>query len=195
MTTILIAVLFVLQLLSFYFIIILNTKLAKFKDLENKQERLMREMDDTISLYLAEMKDENNRLIQELQAVPIPEPEVKTTYAVQQVKKQQKEQDYQFSQTEQEKTVLAPTSHDSEPRILVSKNIAANAYSRQQQAGVTVSSTSQTKDVMLQKEEPKPETVEQQIVQLAKQGKTAEEIAKQLQKGKTEIELLLKFHS
>ncbi|MET4559156.1 hypothetical protein ABIA69_000299 [Lysinibacillus parviboronicapiens] len=194
MTTILIAVLFVLQLLSFYFIIILNTKLAKFKDLENKQERLMREMDDTISLYLAEMKDENNRLIQELQAVPIPEPEVKTTYAVQQVKKQQKEQDYQFS-PEQEKTVLAPTSHDSEPRILVSKNIAANAYSRQQQAGVTVSSASQTKDVMLQKEEPKPETVEQQIVQLAKQGKTAEEIAKQLQKGKTEIELLLKFHS
>ncbi len=90
---------------------------------------------------------------------------------------------------------MAPTSHDSEPRILVSKNIAANAYSRLQQAGVTVSSASQTKDVMLQKEEPKPETVEQQIVQLAKKGKTAEEIAKQLQKGKTEIELLLKFHS
>jgi len=56
MTTILIAVLFVLQLLSIYFIIILNTKLAKFKDLEKKQERLMREMDDSISLYLAEMK-------------------------------------------------------------------------------------------------------------------------------------------
>ncbi len=107
MTTILIAVLFVLQLLSFYFIIILNTKLAKFKDLENKQERLMREMDDTISLYLAEMKDENNRLIQELQAVPKPEPEVKTTYAVQQVKKQQKEQDYQFSDRTRENCIGA----------------------------------------------------------------------------------------
>ena len=69
MTTILIAVLFFLQLISFYFLIILNTKLAKFKDLEKKQERLMREMDDTISVYLAEMKDENDRLIKELQSV------------------------------------------------------------------------------------------------------------------------------
>ncbi|ACA39179.1 hypothetical protein Bsph_1581 [Lysinibacillus sphaericus C3-41] len=51
MTTILIAVLFFLQLLTFYFLIILNTKLAKFKDLEKKQERLMSEMDDTISVY------------------------------------------------------------------------------------------------------------------------------------------------
>lgn len=73
MTTILIALLFFLQLLSFYFLIILNTKLAKFKDLEKKQERLMREMDDTITAYLAEMKDENDRLIKELQNVKQPE--------------------------------------------------------------------------------------------------------------------------
>ncbi|QDQ01759.1 hypothetical protein FOH38_15425 [Lysinibacillus fusiformis] len=193
MTTILIAVLFVLQLLSFYFIIILNTKLAKFKDLENKQERLMREMDDTISLYLADMKDENNRLIQELQAVP--KAEIKT-HAVQQAEEivQHKEQGYKKSQTKVEETELAATNRASEPRILVSKNIVANAYSRQQQAGVTVQTTSQAKDVTI-KEELKPITVEQQVVQLAKQGKTAEEIAKQLQKGKTEIELLLKFHS
>lgn len=69
MATILITILFFLQLLSFYFLIILNTKLAKFKDLEKKQERLMREMDDTISVYLADMKDENDRLIQELHSV------------------------------------------------------------------------------------------------------------------------------
>lgn len=37
-------------------------------------------------------------------------------------------------------------------------------------------------------------TVEQQALELTKQGKSVEEIAKQLQKGKTEIELLLKFH-
>ncbi|EON73322.1 hypothetical protein [Lysinibacillus sphaericus] len=193
MTTILIAVLFVLQLLSFFYIIILNTKLAKFKDLEHKQERLMREMDDTISLYLVDMKDENNRLIQALQVVP--KPEVKT-HTVQQDEEivQPKEQDHKPGQTEVDEALLPPTSIDSEPRVFVSKNIVANAYSRQKQAGVTVQTVSQAKDVTL-KEEPQPVTLEQQVVQLAKQGKTAEEIAKQLQKGKTEIELLLKFHS
>lgn len=129
----------------------------------------MREMDDTISLYLADMKDENNRLIQELQAVP--KAEIKT-HAVQQAEEivQHKEQGYKKSQTKVEETELAATNRASEPRILVSKNIVANAYSRQQQAGVTVQTTSQAKDVTI-KEELKPITVEQQVVQLAKQGK------------------------
>lgn len=43
-------------------------------------------------------------------------------------------------------------------------------------------------------EKEKMLTVEQQALELTKQGKSVEEIAKQLQKGKTEIELLLKFH-
>lgn len=191
MTTILIAVLFVLQLLSFYFIIILNTKLAKFKDLEKKQERLMREMDDSISLYLAEMKDENNRLIQALQVVPKPE---KTTGIGQQPKQfnVQKDQGQPLSQAESDQK---DASQDSEPRILMPKNMVANAYSRQQQVVASPVQATVSKPIAIQKEEQKPLTVEQQIVQMAKQGKTAEEIAKQLQKGKTEIELLLKFHS
>lgn len=188
MTTILIAVLFVLQLLSFYFIIILNTKLAKFKDLEKKQERLMREMDDSISLYLAEMKDENNRLIQALQVVPKPE---KTTAVQQKRPASQKNQGQPLAQVESQ---TKDAGRDHEPRILMPKNIVANAYSRQQVGATPVQATS-PKPAPVQKEEPQPLTLEQQIVQMAKQGKTAEEIAKKLQKGKTEIELLLKFHS
>ncbi|KOS62685.1 hypothetical protein FJQ98_06250 [Lysinibacillus agricola] len=186
MTIILIAVLFILQLLSFYFLIILNTKLAKFKDLEIKQERLMREMDDTISVYLAEVKDENNRLIEELQSVSTTQ--VKTVLQDEQIMSTKE-------QIEVEKTKEASSNLDSETRIYVPKNIVANAYSRHQQSGnKSVQSTSQT-DKAIPMEEPKPLTIEQQAVQLAKQGKTSEEIAKQLQKGKTEIELLLKFHS
>ncbi len=188
MTTILIVVLFVLQLLSFYFIIILNTKLAKFKDLEKKQERLMREMDDSISLYLTEMKDENNRLIQALQVVPKPE-RTNGTGQHQKPLPVQKDQGQPLTKAESVQKDV------SEPRILMPKNIVANAYSRQQQgAGTPMQATAST-PVAVQKEEQKPLTLEQQIVQMAKQGKTAEEIAKKLQKGKTEIELLLKFHS
>jgi ATP/maltotriose-dependent transcriptional regulator MalT len=201
MTIILIAVLFILQLLSFYFLIILNTKLAKFKDLEKKQERLMREMDDTISVYLADMKDENDRLIQELQRVSKSE----IQNAVKQSEKfvKQKDQEQPPALTKEESTVDGSVSLDNEPRVYVPKNIVANAYSRQQQTGAkavanktdakVVHSAQQPIDAT-KKEEAKPLTIEQQVVELAKQGQTAEEIAKQLQKGKTEIELLLKFH-
>lgn len=198
MTTILIVVLFFLQLLSFYFLIILNTKLAKFKDLEKKQERLMREMDDTISVYLAEMKDENDRLIQELQSVSMTATKTNAVKQVEQIARQ-KEQEQSPSLTEEESTVDGSNSVDHEPRIYVPKKIVANAYSRQQQPGVkteakVVHSAEQLNEAR-RKDEVKPLTIEQQVIELAKQGKTSEEIAKQLQRGKTEIELLLKFHN
>ncbi|MFJ7184616.1 DUF6115 domain-containing protein [Lysinibacillus xylanilyticus] len=201
MTIILIAVLFILQLLSFYFLIILNTKLAKFKDLEKKQERLMREMDDTISLYLADMKDENDRLIQELQRVS--KSEIQNAVKQEEPIVRLKEQEQPPSLTKEESTGDGSVSLDNEPRVYVPKNIVANAYSRQQQTGAKndankteakVAQSAQQPTDATKKEEAKPLTIEQQAIELAKQGKTAEEIAKQLQKGKTEIELLLKFH-
>lgn len=196
MTIILIAVLFILQLLSFYFLIILNTKLAKFKDLEKKQERLMREMDDTISVYLAEMKDENDRLIQELQRASKSETPMN---AVEQEEQIVSQQESPSSLIKEESAVDGSVSLDQEPRIYVPKSIVANAYSRQQQSGAkaeakVVHSTQQPSEAT-EKEEFKPLTLEQQAIKLAEQGKTSEEIAKQLQKGRTEIELLLKFHS
>ena len=68
MVSIILIVLFICQLLSFFLIMILNSKLAKFKDLEARQEKIIREMDDAIGAYLMEMKEENNRLIEELTA-------------------------------------------------------------------------------------------------------------------------------
>jgi len=191
MTTILIAVLFFLQLISFYFLIILNTKLAKFKDLEKKQERLMREMDDTISVYLAEMKDENDRLIKELQSVSQSEIAASSLLQTEQ---------YMTPQEQPTLPVVHEVKSDSslslekDARIYVPKNIVANAYSRQQHTSSKMVKTASPLKVEEQKEAEKLLTVEQQALELAKQGKSPEEIAKQLQKGKTEIELLLKFH-
>ena len=199
MTTILIVVLFVLQLLSFYFIIILNTKLAQFKDLEKKQERLMREMDDTISLYLAEMKDENDRLINELQKVPKQKTHVIAEPIEQDEKssKQQNERETQQVKVENSTKEVNKSAFEVEPRVLVPKKTVANAYSRQQHASTNVvnqsSSVATLDDLLIEKK--KEQTFEEQVAQLSKEGKNIEEIAKKLQKGKTEIELLLKFHS
>ena len=58
--------LFIAQILSFYFIILLYAKISRLKDIEKNQERLKDEMDQATSVYLAEMRDENDRLIGEL---------------------------------------------------------------------------------------------------------------------------------
>lgn len=191
MTTILIAVLFFLQLLSFYFLIILNTKLAKFKDLEKKQERLMREMDDTISVYLTEMKDENDRLIKELQNVSQPEVAAGSMLQAEHIRAPKERAS---SPAVQESHSDSSLNLDKEPRSYVPKNVVANAYSRQQQTSSKRMQSASPPKVEEQKKLEKVLTVEQQALELAKQGKSTEEIAKQLQKGKTEIELLLKFH-
>jgi len=155
----------------------------------------MREMDDTISVYLAEMKDENDRLIQELQRVSESETQTNAVEKEEQIVRQH-EKEQPSSLTKEESTVDGSISLDQEPRIYVPKNIVANAYSRQQQSGAEAKMvhSAQQPSEATEKEEAKPLTLEQQAIKLAKQGKTSEEIAKQLQKGKTEIELLLKFH-
>lgn len=157
----------------------------------------MREMDDTISVYLTEMKDENDRLIQELQGVSKSDTQTNAVKHEEQIERQ-KEQEQSPSLTKEESLVDGSTSLDNESRFYVPKNIVANAYSRQQQTAAKTEAkvvhSAQPSTNATKKEEAKPLTIEQQAVELAKQGKTAEEIAKQLQKGKTEIELLLKFH-
>src|SRR5574344_1711126 len=63
-----IVVLFILQILAFFFIVLLQVKIARFNQLEEKQNRLMRDMDTTISAYLLQMREENDRFIAQLTA-------------------------------------------------------------------------------------------------------------------------------
>ena len=69
MITIFLVFLFIIQIISFYFLALLYTKVTKFDDLEKKQRKLMTEMDDSIGAYLSELKDENDRLIEQLTVV------------------------------------------------------------------------------------------------------------------------------
>lgn len=180
-----IVVLFVLQLVSFYFIIILNTKIARFNNLEKKQERLMSEMDDTVAAYLSEIKDENNRLISELGNVKVQQSDKISTQSV---------------QPDVKKPISPVVDVELEQRLLTPKNLVANAYSKQM-VSQQMSTQAKKEDlhanepVLPVTERPKILTIEEQVIELAKKGESAETIARKLQKGKTEIELLLKFHS
>ena len=163
--------LFIGQVLSFYFIILLYTKLSKLKDVEKSQSRLKDEMDNAIGVYLAEMRDENDRLIKELTMMN---------------KKYEKEEN--VNDGKEHKDYIKTTFN-------MPRNMVAKAY--QNSPNSTVAATTTENEPAADKEKTNSTTasltVEQQIQELYRNGKDNEEIAKLMQKGKTEIELLLKF--
>ena len=197
MVAFLIVLLIISQLISFYFIILLNTKVSKFKELEVRQDKLIREMDDVISVYLMEMREENNRLIQELT-------KVKSKNGQQSMQPFNNEQIVGLPEVVQQKVQKETQENEitHAPKIAVPKSIVKNAYNRQK----TQPAKAETAGNQPQKEDRDKGTLdhllvdeseksfEQQVIKLHHDGKSIEEIAKITQKGKTEIELLLKFH-
>lgn len=198
MTTILLVVLFISQLLTFYFLVILNSKLSKYKEIEKKQEAIIREMDDAISAYLLEVKDENDRLIKELKK----QSEFKKTL---QGEQQIVTESSHFNNAVLEKETLKSQKleqkeNQSEQVIdvpkYVSKTVAATAYKKQ--LPHTQLQIEQIEKVVEPNEQPEDQGLsqfEQEVVDYHRLGMSIEEIAKKTQKGKTEIELLIKFHA
>ena len=208
MTTILLVVLFISQLLTFYFLVILNSKLSKYKEIEKKQEAIIREMDNAISVYLLEVKDENDRLIKELKK----HSEFKKTVQGDQhiatesshFKIEAKTDDsiavLENETLKSQNLKLEQKENQSEQVIdaqkFVSKTVAATAYKKQ--LPPTQPQIEQNEKVVKQIEQPEDQGLsqfEQEVVNYHRLGMTIEEIAKKTQKGKTEIELLIKFHA
>lgn len=161
MITIFLVFLFIIQLISFYFLALLYTKVTKFDDLEKKQRKLMTEMDNSIGAYLSELKDENERLIEQL-TVHLQQPALPKT----------KVRAVQESAASEE---ISSVMRASVPKMPV--NLALKSYK-----------------VAGQGTEPiEAEDTRTQVIRLYDAGQSIEEIAKQLGKGRTEIELILKF--
>lgn len=199
MVAILFIVLFILQLISFYLIILLNSKVARFKDLEIRQDQVIREMDDSIGAYLMEMKEENDRLIKELSLVQqVPQSASIIENAV--VTNQQPQASV-IPETEKGLESILFKERVSEQlelpqKTFIPKNFAANAYNKQKAPSEQVlNQVSPAEQVKKEEAYPHLSPFEREVVMLHKEGKSIEEIAKKTQKGKTEIELLIKFHS
>lgn len=200
MVSIILVVLFICQLISFFFIILLNSKLARFKDLEARQEQIASEMDDAIGLYLMEMREENDRLIKEITAVkhkPVREQGASEASSNETVPQAQL-------------PVSPPTgvempSYESEEagdskKSYVHLAFATNAYSKHLQQSYTEEQLTQVAPEVVEPVQEQDELshltpFEREVVEMHRTGKTIEEIAKKTQRGKTEIELLIKFHA
>lgn len=169
MVTVFLVFLFIIQIISFYFLALLYTKVTKFDDLEKKQRKLMAEMDNSIGAYLSELKDENERLIERLTESERPT----------KIKKIDKNIHPAEIITESEEVI---------PEMLVNRpkksvNLALKSY-----AASTAQSFKQNEAA-----EPVVEDDRSRTFSLHDAGYSDEEIAKKLGKGLTEVELILKF--
>ena len=178
-----IVALFILVLVAFAVIILLYMRVSQLKGLEQKQQIMMREMDQLVSAYLVEMREENDRLIEQLQQTkpkslfnePLPAaPKLKKPVAP-----------YVPPMPAEEEVVIEATFEKPMPP----KDVVANAYMSQ-----PPQKKKKTFDEALQQAVPLqvPTT---DVYTLAAEGKSVEEIARTLGKGKTEVELLLKFRA
>jgi hypothetical protein len=163
MVNIFLVFLFILQIIAFYFIVLLYMKVSKFDDLKKKQQRLMDEMDDTIGAYLSELKDENDRLIERLTNL-----EKEST-----IKKPQENVKFQAAESKSKpfQQPIKPFHHAIRSYHEAAKTTIAFANETEVATGSDL----------------------ERAIKLQAAGHSIEEIAKALQKGQTEIDLLLKF--
>lgn len=176
--------LFLIQMITIFVIVLLYSKLSKFQNIEKRQNELINEMDNAISVYLMEMKEENDRLISEL----------KKPNVVQKAASTRKEG---TAQTIKEQPVK---EQEMEPRKFVPVKQAASAYQKQkiqQQVEEKDNEALEKAETLSEDNEIQVQnlTFEQQVINHYRNGKSIEEIARMMGRGKTEIELLVKFHA
>ena len=187
MTTFLLLLSLILNAAAIFAIILLYLRQNRLVEAEKKQARIIGEIEEIFSAYLLELKEENDKFIETM---------MKTnsinglkTYGV---------------ANEAKNDAASRESHDKEENPLaprygrgISYQAARKAYNQNRVPSATVEN-----DPDLITEEQTPKDTSQDLLQLSfidqvlllkKQGLSIEEIARDLDKGKTEIELLLKF--
>lgn len=210
MTTFLLLISLLLNGVAIFFIIILFTRQNRFSEVENKQEKMMKEMEEIISSYLYQMKEENEDFLLRFQqtnrkesgtANPQKHTEINNSsrkqpemigrpadtktggelagktagsikkeaikaYKKSSAEKQGRQSEFESSSQEPSSESIAASGHETESADSAAKSSSEEIY----------------RDLLIN-----------QVLILQKQGLTIEEIARKLGKGKTEIELLLKF--
>lgn len=163
------AFLFVLQIISFLIMTLFYMKFSKFQTLERKQRKLMEEMEHSAAAFIAEIKEENDRLIQQIERR-------ETAEAKKQPKQPLQEKAQQAGRDELFEKIARPLPVQAALRSY-QKNTQPAVKEEKKAGGAVQAAPSDF----------------QQAKKLYDEGKSIEEIAKQLGKGRTEIELLLKF--
>lgn len=165
MVTFLLFISFLLNIVSLLSIVILYSRQNRFVNMEKEQKKIIVEMEDIISAYLIEMKEENDEFMRKFST---------------QIHNDQ-EKNLHTESNEQE---------DLETSDKVTKWTGAG-YKRASQAYNKMKDQGPDPDDQTKESEQDP--LLENVLTLRQKGMSIEEIAESLGKGQTEIELLLKF--
>jgi len=209
MTVFFIIISFVLNIIAILGIVILFLRQNKLMQVEENQKKMVKDMEELMSSYLLEMKDENERFIERVKEM---NEEQLSTYKVPTSETiTMKEPDRKA-----EPTVSKIEKHDLASRLESTVNLqAVRAYQRQKKnqsesesvpepisfhadmpPQEVLNQVPQTNEKLIERRnnELLKESLLFQVLIMKQQGFTVEEMAKRLNKGKSEIALLLKFH-
>src|SRR5690606_27301551 len=182
MITILFILCFALIALAFFLIILLYLKFTQLKDIEIKQERLLKEFESVITSYVMEIKEDNevflNRIQQIQKSTENNEDETETLHKYKEkdnLENRESTMDsFYFKEpelTSDELQDMLPSYSDHGDNIQLDK--------------VEIKS----EQVQSEDQEENVDNLVKDIEILMKHGLSYEEIAKKLKKGKTEVEL------
>ncbi|MCM3441072.1 hypothetical protein [Metabacillus halosaccharovorans] len=172
-TTILLLLSLLLHVVAFYFIIVLYMKYSNMKNLSDTQRQILEETENSMTSFLIDMKDENEKLIKSL-----------LRSSNERVPDRMKEEAIELNQNsylETEQKPKAPNKTELEVNL---KELPEHLSGIDDMEDIVEITHTPNKN--------KP-PFEIEAINLYKQGYTVEQIAKRLNKGKTEVELLLKF--
>ncbi|MDQ0230507.1 hypothetical protein [Metabacillus malikii] len=172
MNTFLFMISLLLHIVAFYFIVVLFTRYSAMKNVAETQSTMLEEAENSLTNFLIEMKDENNRLIQQL-----------TSNSAASVQENSSEHVGKHSKnTDEKNSELELDSNNGANDLLDLPNYLQD-----------LSDIKDVVEIKTEQVEDKPLPFEKKVIDLYEKGYSIEKIAKQLNKGKTEIELLLKF--
>jgi hypothetical protein len=173
MTIFLLIISFLLNIISLFAIVILYTRQNRFIDLEKKQGRMIQEMEETISTYLIEMKEENEAFMNSMN---------------------RNNQEQKTGKQAEIKEAPSPPSENM--GLQATKRLNASKAYRKPTVNTEEGEVENDWAPLLPVEDKihQEDTIVNRVITMQSDGHSIEEIAKRLGKGKTEIELLLKFN-
>ncbi|WP_079508455.1 hypothetical protein [Mesobacillus jeotgali] len=185
MTTFLLLLSLILNAAAIFAIILLYLRQNRLVEAEKKQGKIISEIEEIFSSYLFELKEENDKFLELMANTDL---RAKTS--------QVKSSDDAVGTHMDEEAGIK--SQENRLGKGISYQAARQAYKKNSETAAIASvETKETEMESILPEDPGPEARElsiiDQVVSMKTQGLTTEEIARKLDKGKTEIELLLKF--
>ncbi|MFO1445935.1 hypothetical protein KDN24_22575 [Bacillus sp. Bva_UNVM-123] len=207
MTTFLVGISILLNILALFAIVVLFLRQNRLIQVEQKQEKLITEMEEIISNYLVQMKEENEDFINRIKKI---DAEPKRTEARVDNGGEMKGVNPNPQSNETGLNIRTGKVHVHKAVHAYKQNVrAANTQPLEEESielpplenrieKTTHSPLSEEKNNDINRNETIGRLEEQsllsQVLNLRKQGLSEELIARKLNKGKTEIALLLKFN-